>query len=91
MIFRVAYTFLCYCAVLEGVPQRGVGHHRQHRSWSVRGGPGEHWAAEVRLGDGDHGDSEDNRDNITVTMRIVMIIVTTVMVIMRTVRIIVTI
>ena len=45
----------------------------------------------MRLGDGDQGDSVDNRDNITVTMRIVMIIVTTVMVIMRTVRIIVTI
>ena len=63
MIFRVAYTFLCYCAVLEGVPQRGVGHHRQHRSWSVRGGPGEHWVTEVRLGDSDHEDSDDNRDN----------------------------
>ena len=61
----MAYTFLYYCAVVEGVPQRGVGHHRQHRPWSVRGGPGEHWAAEVRLGHGDHG---DNHDNITVTL-----------------------
>ena len=47
----------------------------------------------MRLGDGDHEDSDDNGDNITVTiiLRTVMIIVTTVTVIMRTVMIILTI
>ena len=63
MLFGMVYVFLYYLLALEGVPQRGVGHHRQHRPWSVRGGPGEHWVAEVTLGDGHHEGSDDYRDN----------------------------